>query len=184
MPRDYPWYESVTDPTLRQGDIFFDFPVFVAKADASVMKQYLSGKSKVNFGGTVLKMDVVVASQSCDLDHDKVKTVILCPIWDLNHVREKFNWDDEKLENVRTGRENNWHMVHASDDPAAEMSVIEFRRVYTTTKKMLMVFAEKNGSHVRLMPPYREHFSQSFGRYFMRVALPIDIPTFAQPEAG
>lgn len=181
MSSSYPWYESISDGTLRQGDIFFDFPVFVAKADATVMKKYLSGVSKVNFGGTVLKMNVIVASQSCDLEHDKVKTVILCPVWDLDHVRDKFDWDDEKLENVRTGRENNWHLVNKSDDPEAEMSVIEFRRVYTTTKKMLTMFAEKNGSHVRLMPPYREHFSQAFGRYFMRVALPNDIPTFEQP---
>lgn len=86
MSIEYPWYESVSDGTLRQGDIFFDFPVFVAKADATVMRRYLSGDSKVNFGGTVLKMNVIVASQSCDLEHDKVKSVILCPIWALNHV--------------------------------------------------------------------------------------------------
>ena len=183
MSNSYPWYESVSDGTLRQGDIFFDFPVFVAKADAAIMRKYLSGESKVNFGGTVLKMNVIVASQSCDLEHDKVKTVILCPIWDLDHVRDKFDWDDEKLENVRTGRENNWHMVHESDDPKAAISVVEFRRVYTTTKKMLLMFVEENDSHARLMPPYREHFSQAFGRYFMRVALPIDIPTFEQSKA-
>ena len=184
MSSYYPWYQSVADGTLRQGDIFFDFPVFVAKADAAVMQKYLSGQSNVNFGGTVLKMNVIVASQSCDLEHDKVKTVVLCPIWDLDHVRNIFGWDDEKLENVRTGRENNWHLVDKSDDPAAVMSIIEFRRVYTTTKKMLMMFADNAGSHVRLLPPYREHFSQAFGRYFMRVALPEDIPTFNPPETA
>jgi hypothetical protein len=30
--------------------------------------------------------------------------------------------------------------------------------------------------HKRLLPPYREHLSQSFARYFMRVGLPVDIP--------
>jgi hypothetical protein len=28
------------------------------------------------------------------------------------------------------------------------------------------------------MPPYREHLSQAFARYFMRVGLPSDIPSF------
>jgi len=28
---------------------------------------------------------------------------------------------------------------------------------------------------IRLLPPYREHLSQSFARYFMKVGLPQDI---------
>ena len=31
---------------------------------------------------------------------------------------------------------------------------------------------------LRLLPPYREHLSQSFARFFMRVGLPIDTPSF------
>jgi hypothetical protein len=34
----------------------------------------------------------------------------------------------------------------------------------------------KSKQHKRLLPPYREHLSQSFARYFMRVGLPVDIP--------
>jgi hypothetical protein len=32
--------------------------------------------------------------------------------------------------------------------------------------------------HLRLLPPYRKHLSQSFARFIMRVGLPIDIPSF------
>lgn len=35
--------------------------------------------------------------------------------------------------------------------------------------------AERNGKRLRLCPPYREHLSQAFARYFMRVGLPINI---------
>jgi hypothetical protein len=36
----------------------------------------------------------------------------------------------------------------------------------------------KAAKRLRLLPPYREHLSQSFARFFMRVGLPIDIPPF------
>ncbi|MBD5492017.1 MAG: hypothetical protein HDR16_07880 [Lachnospiraceae bacterium] len=35
--------------------------------------------------------------------------------------------------------------------------------------------AFKNGKRLRLCPPYREHLSQAFARYFMRVGLPVNI---------
>ena len=31
---------------------------------------------------------------------------------------------------------------------------------------------------LRLLPPYGEHLSQAFARFFMRVGLPVDIPPF------
>jgi hypothetical protein len=33
-------------------------------------------------------------------------------------------------------------------------------------------------SHFLLRSPYLEHFSQTFARYFMRVGLPSDIPSY------
>jgi hypothetical protein len=35
-----------------------------------------------------------------------------------------------------------------------------------------------DGRRLRLLPPYREHLSQAFARFFMRVGLPVDIPPF------
>jgi len=35
-----------------------------------------------------------------------------------------------------------------------------------------------DGRRLRLLPPYREHLSQAFARFFMRVGLPVDIPAF------
>ena len=34
------------------------------------------------------------------------------------------------------------------------------------------------GWRIRLLPPYRELLSQAFARFFMRVGLPVDIPSF------
>jgi hypothetical protein len=37
-------------------------------------------------------------------------------------------------------------------------------------------------TRLRLLPPYREHLSQSFARFFMRVGLPVDIPSFTSKK--
>ena len=183
MSTSYPWYQTVSDGSLRQGDIFVGFPVFVPNVDSAAIDEFISGKSKVDIDGKRLEMDVIVASQSCDLENNKVKSVVICPVWSLDHIKKVFHWEDDRLENIRKGRQHSWHLVNRSDDPNAEISVVEFRRVYTTTKEILSAFTVKKGSHMRLLPPYREQFSQAFGRYFMRVALPEDIPSFEQPEA-
>jgi len=38
--------------------------------------------------------------------------------------------------------------------------------------------AARADDRLRLLPPYREHLSQAFARYFMRVGLPQDIRPF------
>jgi len=43
----------------------------------------------------------------------------------------------------------------------------------------LINFAKQKDQRLRLLPPYREHLSQAFARFFMRVGLPSDIPPFA-----
>lgn len=57
-----------------------------------------------------------------------------------------------------------------------DLSVVEFHRIYALPKEYLKAVALSAGFRLRLLPPYREHLSQAFARYFMRVGLPIDIP--------
>jgi len=38
--------------------------------------------------------------------------------------------------------------------------------------------ANSLGDRWRLQPPFLEHFSQAFARFFMRVGLPSSIPSF------
>jgi len=53
--------------------------------------------------------------------------------------------------------------------------VVNFHTIYSVPKKFIETIV-KNKMRKRLLPPYREHLSQSFARYFMRVGLPADIP--------
>lgn len=71
-------------------------------------------------------------------------------------------------------------MLGPCDLPGFELdvAVVDFRRVYSLPLEYVRNFASEAGDRVRLLPPYREHLSQAFARFFMRVGLPVDIPPF------
>ena len=54
-------------------------------------------------------------------------------------------------------------------------SVVDFHRIYTRPKDFIRDVASATDRRVRVLSPYREHLSQAFARYFMRVGLPVDI---------
>ncbi len=56
--------------------------------------------------------------------------------------------------------------------------VVDFRQIYSLPVAYLRRHAGGLGSRWRLQSPYREHFSQAFARFFMRVGLPTAIPSF------
>jgi hypothetical protein len=62
--------------------------------------------------------------------------------------------------------------------PALPRSIASFQHVYSMPRPMLARFAAKANPRLRLLPPYREHVSHSFGRYFSRIGLLQDIPRY------
>ena len=51
--------------------------------------------------------------------------------------------------------------------------VVDFHEIYTVPKAFLeKLLCTRKQARLRLRPPYREHLSQAFARYFMRVGLP------------
>jgi hypothetical protein len=53
--------------------------------------------------------------------------------------------------------------------------IIDFGRIFSLPRNFLSKLAGSQGKRLRLCPPYREHLSQSFSRFFMRVGLPQNI---------
>lgn len=180
MTTDYPWYIEVNGGELQQGDILRDYPVFYPEP-FEIPDNLESDEMPVLDGGFI-KTDVLVVSQSCDLVNNKVDTVILCPLHCLNNIKATFGESEKAIrkrsEDIRQGKEPGFHMIGGDTDLGLEISIVEFRRILTTPKPTLLDFANKAGDRVRLLPPYREHLSQAFARYFMRVGLPEDIPRF------
>jgi hypothetical protein len=136
----------------------------------------------------------IVMSQACDLENEKVTNVILCPIHPEDALRPEWERDmtaaNQKptdkawksfLKNLRDGRV--WNLALLEGRPAADAvtpsvprQVVDFQLIYTLPRTFLTVVAGLNpGTRLRLLPPYREHLSQAFARYFMRVGLPEDI---------
>lgn len=79
MP-DYPWYEIARpDQRLEQGDFVHNCPIVVP-----TMQIEAGG---VEADADIVDYDVVVMSQSCDLEHRKIALVLVCPVWAPGGVR-------------------------------------------------------------------------------------------------
>lgn len=130
----------------------------------------------------VNEYDCIVVTQSCDLENDKAPLVALCPAHSLMQFEEinprykqKGHW-----EQVRQGRVEGLHLLASPNKPSDNRSclVVNFREIYSLPVGYLRAHAEKLPNRWQLQPPYLEHFSQSFARFFMRVGLPSSIAAF------
>ena len=170
---EYPWYADVRDDSLEQGDIFEMCPVFLPSEES------LDGGP---IGLDLVHRDVIVVSQSCDLvqGREKVKEVLLCAIWSLSELTDGLLATPKGREETRRGNVPGMHMIAASALLGMEraLRVADFRVLHSLPVAFLRKLAVDHGKRLRLLPPYREHLSQAFARYFMRVGLPVDIAPF------
>jgi hypothetical protein len=124
--------------------------------------------------------NVVVLSQSCDLDHDKLAFVLVAPYLALEDAKQAYPVlrSSEKRESLRQGNQTGLHPLHKCDVKGLETDflVVEFRRVFTVPIDYLLRRAAEPVLRARLLPPYREHLAQAYARFIMRVGLPVDIP--------
>lgn len=170
----FPWYAEVDDDSLEQGDLFDICPVFVPNVDA------LDGEL-ADFD--MVRRDVIVMSQSCDLvqGREKLTEVLLCTVWYRSELpTTEFVSTAKGLENARKGNVPSVHLLAPCELPGLEheVRIVDFRRLHTLPLQFLRKWAGDAGRRLRLQPPYREHLSQAFARYFMRVGLPVDIAPF------
>jgi hypothetical protein len=126
--------------------------------------------------------NLIVVTQSCDLENNKAQFVALCPIYSLDEftgINPRFSKKHERDE-VRKGRHEGLHMLGSPTNPEnnSESLIVDFRQIYSLPFEYLSGHAAKLGSRWRLQSPFLEHFSQAFARFFMRVGLPSSIPPF------
>lgn len=171
MDPEYPWYRLVKGTDLAQGDLLPECPVVIPASQVADEMQ-----------ARVVFYDVVIMSQSCDLAHGKLDLVLVCPFWALREMesRSEFLASRAGKEALRQGNMTGYHLLNRCGIPGHETDclVVDFRNVYGVPFDFLRSFAEAKGDRVRLLSPYKEHLSQGFARFFMRVGLPVDIPRF------
>lgn len=171
---DYPWYSKVEDDSLEQGDLFETCRVYIPTVQAAQ-----TGVADFDW----VDRDVVVMSRSCDLvkDRAKVTEVLLCAVWNRSELPTEHLLSTPKgMEDARRGNLPGFHVLAPCtlSDLEHEVRVADFRRVHSLPIQLLRKLAADDSRRIRLLPPYREHLSQAFARFFMRVGLPVDIQPF------
>jgi len=169
------WWEGVEGNTLNQGDWLPGCHVPVLLSEFSPSE------------GSVIDIDlelrnIIVLTQSCDLENGKAPLVAVCPLYSLSeweHTSEDFRAKG-KWESVRQGRVEGLHLLAGTRGPEinSDSLVVDFRQIYSLPIGYLSAHAERIGTRARLKSPYLEHFAQAFARFFMRVGLPSNIATF------
>jgi hypothetical protein len=106
--------------------------------------------------------------------------VLLCAAWGRGELTSGHLSTPRGLEDARRGNLPGYHLLAECHLPGMtrELRIVDFRRVYSLPLTFVRQVAARGGERLRLLPPYREHLSQAFARYFMRVGLPQDIPPF------
>jgi len=168
------WYQIAEGSQLEQGDLIQNCPSFEPPDDL-VFPLNPGDPATVDIN----TYDVVVLTNSCDLVLSKVRYVAVCPHWDISRAEEQDgSLAGKRIQNmIRKGNMPRYAMLARSDEPELSMGlrVVDFGRVFNLPKDFLIKFVANQGKHLRLCSPYREHVSQAFARFFMRVALPETI---------
>ena len=171
-PIDYPWYRLVTDGSLEQGDLLFDFPfVSVLATYDEIMADQVGSAEKVFY-------DIVVLTQSCDLAKGKVEHVLLCPFFRKAELGPKFKGLDKSggEKEVQRGKWESLYLLPPCQVGGInqEPRIVNFRQVLAVPFDVVAVHAIRQAQRARLCPPYREHLAQAFARFIMRIGFPID----------
>ncbi len=171
----YPWYELVSqDKNILQGDFIPNCPIIIPPPSIQ-----LNSDPEV----TIQLIDSIILSQSCDLENDHIEIVLVAPYYSLKVFLESIASSDSSslkakrklIDTMRKGHLPGYHILNKFDGYLADYQVVDFRNVYGINLTTLREISSNLENRVRLLPPYREHLSQSFARYFMRVGLPQDL---------
>lgn len=172
------WYESVEGPQLAQGDILLQCEV------PSVHQIELP--LPATFDVAVDRLDLVVLTQSCDLEHAKVREVLLGAVRNYRTFVTDAGPDDTLAkssgfrQSLIRGDQPAFFLLPPSPDEAIGWSLVDFHQLFTLPKNYVAAVAGASENRWRLVPPYREHLAQGFARYFMRVGLPTTLHDFQQ----
>ncbi len=176
------FWTPINEAVLRQGDLLPgcsipEFPPDFAVAEKAALVVQVD------------QADLIVITQSCDLEHGGLSLVAMCPVWSIpafEAAQAAFGrssstkaWRDY-WNNVRKGRSSSLHLLSSPTNPTDARSalVVDFRAIYSLPVAYLARHAAQVGDRWRLRSPFLEHFSQAFARSFMRVGLPSSIPEF------
>lgn len=169
-----PFWIRCEGEDLAQGDLLTGCPVLLPPSTLTAAGGTLSVPVQTG--------NVVVVTQSCDLEQGKAPFPLLAVL----HTLDELSAADPRfgkagvLEEIRKGRREGLYMLASPEEPANNRKavVVDFRHLVTLPADLLRGHAKALGPRWRLQSPFVEHFSQAFARFFMRVGLPSAVPEF------
>ncbi|MDQ3394834.1 MAG: hypothetical protein M3512_12085 [Bacteroidota bacterium] len=175
---NFQWYTNILTNELEQGDFLEKCPIIIPP---ELIEEGSQPEVEVEY------IDSIILSQSCDLVNEKLEIVLVCPYYSLQTFLDSLPEGQKPttikskkkiIEELKKGQSPGYHLLNKdSEYSIKDYIVVDFKNVYGVHFLFLKEFVKKfnNGNRIRLLPPYREHLSQAFARYFMRVGLPQDI---------
>jgi len=173
---EYTWYTIVEkSEEILQGDFIPECPIIIPPSSIS------DDDDEIN--ADIQLIDSVIMSQSCDLSNQKIEIVLVCPILTLKTFLDSLPSDQsgtskaksKTIDNLKKGNLPSYHLLNKFGSYLEDYQVVDFRNVYGIHITSLKGICKTLDKRIRLLPPYREHLSQAFARYFMRVGLPQDL---------
>lgn len=166
------WYKNLDkNAYLEQGEIIKSFPI-------ALPPRFDIAKNPKN-AVSIKVYDVIILSHSCDLENDKIDICLICPTKELNQYLSNYSGDDlnKQAEAIRRGFVYYCYMLKKIYN-SSDHYIVEFSRIFNANKRLLETYAKNQEERIALTSPYKEHLSQAFARFFMRVGLPSDIEKF------
>jgi hypothetical protein len=173
------WYEVVSGADLAQGDLLTQVDVSLATYPPEV------GHEDDVFSFDVFQSDVIVLTQTCDLERDQPTSILVAQYdsWSTLKADQNLNSGDRKR--IRRQQMHYYQLLPDRElEPTIEWSVVDFRLLSLVPKQYLIERAVDQGERLRLLPPYREGVAQAFAHYIMRVAYDDDLNRFDDLPGG
>jgi hypothetical protein len=187
------WYRAAgAEEPLTRGDIIFECPAVSWRLSA-LQPPAGSVAEDLSLGEHLIaeSRDLVVMTQACDLEHGKVMSVVLCPHYGLEEFKDAWEEDQRSkgqnptakawrgyCDDICEGTIWNLNLLNGQSDGGVEVEhrIVDFHEVFTLPRPVLeSLLKGRNVARPQLLPPYREHLSQAFARFFMRVGLPTPV---------
>lgn len=187
---NFPWYQVLKNPkseNLGSSEIKLDGDsYFILEQGDFLFGCKLIKPIRLNGSEMIVdsvEYDVIILTQSCDLLNKKVDLVSVSPIWPMSLLEQENPWykASDAKEALRRGYQPSYHLLNQCDleNFRLDYMIVDFRQIFAVPFTQIINSFLNVRNRLRLLSPYKEHLSQAFARYFMRVGLPTDISPFS-----